>query len=272
MTGTGHTLYVGNVMHQRLRPFRHGFRYPTFTLLLDLDALDRLPWPLKHNGRGLMALADRDHGPRDGSPLKPWIEARLAEAGIDLAGGRVRLLAMPRVLGRAFNPLSLWFCHHADGRLLAVLYEVRNTFGQAHAYLLPLEQPPAPGATFEQRCAKAFYVSPFIGPQATYRFRLAVPDEQLDLLIREAVPEGPQLVARLTGRRRALTSAALVKLLCRFPVLTLQVLGAIHWQALRLWLKGARFHRRPAPPAAAVTLGSADLGQGAGDTTLAAAE
>ena len=272
MTRDRHALYTGQVTHQRLRPFRHAFRYPAFTLLLDLDALDRLPWPLRHNGRGLMAFADRDHGPRDGSALRPWIEARLAEAGIDLAGGAVRLLAMPRVLGRVFNPLAVWFCHHADGRLLAVLYEVRNTFGQAHGYLIPLDRPPGPGAVFEQRCAKAFYVSPFIGPAATYDFRLTVPDEALSLLIREAVPEGPQLVASLTGRRRALTTGALLRLLLRFPVLTLQVLGAIHWQALRLWLKGARFHRRPAPPAEAVTLVRGTVGQGAAERDLAAAE
>lgn len=269
---TGHALYRGEVMHLRLRPFRHGFRYAAFTLLLDLDELDRLPWPLRHNGRGLMAIADRDHGPRDGGALKPWIEARLAAAGIDLAGGRVRLLAMPRVLGRVFNPLSIWFCHHADGRLLAILYEVRNTFGEAHSYLLPVETAPAPGAVIAQQCDKGFYVSPFIGPQATYRFRLRLPGETLTLVIRELVPEGPQLIASLTGRRRALTSGALLAALARFPLLTLQVLGAIHWQALRLWLKGARFHRRPAPPAEAVTLVRGDLGQGAAGEHLAAAE
>jgi len=272
MSQTGNALYLGQVMHQRLRPFRHAFRYPAFTLLLDLAALDRLPWPLRHNGRGLMAFADRDHGPRDGSPLRPWLEARLAAAGIDLAGGAVRILAMPRVLGRVFNPLSVWFCHHADGRLLALLYEVRNTFGEAHSYLIPLAQPPVPGALFAQHCDKAFYVSPFIGPTATYDFTLALPDERLRLVIREAVPEGPQLVASLTGRRRDLTTGALLRLLARFPVLTLQVLGAIHWQALRLWLKGARFHRRPAPPAEAVTLVRGDLGQGAAERDLAAAE
>lgn len=267
-----HALYRGEVMHLRLRPFRHGFRYAAFTLLLDLDELGRLPWPLRHNGRGLMAISDRDHGPRDGRPLKPWIEARLAEAGIDLAGGRVRLLAMPRVLGRVFNPLSLWFCHHADGSLRAILYEVRNTFGEAHSYLLPLQRAPAAGDVIQQQCDKGFYVSPFIGPEATYRFRLKLPGETLSLVIRESVPEGPQLVASLSGRRRALTSGALLAALARFPLLTLQVLGAIHWQALRLWLKGASFHRRPAPPTEAVTLAGRDLSQGAAREHLAAAE
>lgn len=268
----GHALYRGAVTHLRLRPFRHGFRYPAFTLLLDLDALDRLPWPLCHNGRGLMALADRDHGPRDGGALKPWIEARLAEAGVALEGGKVRLLAMPRVLGRAFNPLSIWFCHHRDGRLLALLYEVRNTFGQHHSYLLPLERPAAPGEAVAQSCAKAFHVSPFIGPEARYDFRLAAPDERLAVTIREQVPEGPLLLATLTGRRQALTTPALLRALARFPLLTLQVLGAIHWQALRLWLKGARFHRCPAPPAEPVTLVRGNLGQGAAGQDLAAAE
>ncbi len=250
-------LYVGAVMHARLRPFRHAFRYRLFTLLLDLDELPGLARRsrlLRFNRRGLLAFHERDHGPRDGSPLRPWIESELAKAGIALEGGAVRLLCLPRILGYAFNPLTLWFCHHRDGRLLAVLYEVRNTFGQGHAYLIPLVPGAAEGETVEQGCDKGFYVSPFIAMAARYRFRLAAPGERLAVTIRQAVPEGPLLVARLTGRRRDLSDAALLRQLLRFPLLTLKVILAIHWQALRLWLKGARFHRRPAPPRDAVTL------------------
>lgn len=250
-------LYVGQVAHARLRPFRHGFRYRLFTLLLDLEELPGLAARsrlLRFNRGGLVSFQERDHGPRDGSPLRPWIEAQLARAGIDLEGGAVRLLCLPRILGYVFNPLTIWFCHHRDGRLLAVLHEVHNTFGEAHAYLLPLREPAGPGEAFSQACDKGFHVSPFIGMTARYRFRLAVPDARLAVAIRQEGTEGPQLIATLTGRRRPLSDRVLARQLLRFPLLTMQVIAAIHWQALRLWLKGARYHRRPDPPRHAVTL------------------
>lgn len=250
-------LYVGAVGHTRLRPFRHAFRYRLFTLLLDLDELPRLAARsrlLRFNRRGLLSFRERDHGPRDGRPLRPWIEAELARAGIDLEGGAVRLLCLPRILGYVFNPLTVWFCHHRDGRLMAVLHEVHNTFGEAHGYLLPLREPAGPGAAFSLACDKTFHVSPFLGMAARYRFRMAVPGERLAVAIRQEGPEGLQLLATLTGRRRPLTDGTLARQLLRFPLLTLKVIAAIHWQALRLWFKGARYHRRPDPPRHAVTL------------------
>ncbi len=247
----GSALYYGRVMHKRLRPFQHRFDYRVVSFWLDIDALPHLSRQLRlfaHNGPGLFAFLDRDHGPRTGAPLRPWVEAALARRGIDLAGGPIHLLCFPRLLGYVFNPLSIYFCRHRDGRLMAILYEVRNTFGDMHGYLLPVGADHAPGAPIRQRCDKRFYVSPFIGMDSEYRFRLEEPGERLSVLIRQAVPEGELLIATLSGRRAPLTDGELARAFASHPLMTLKVIGAIHWQALRLWRKGATFHRRvPAP-------------------------
>jgi uncharacterized protein len=251
------SIYVGSVMHARLRPFRHRFVYRVFTLLVDLDALDdpaRRPRLLARNRFGLFSIDDRDHGRRDGSPLRPWVEAALARAGIDIGGGPVRMLCFPRILGYVFNPLTIYWCHDRDDRLRAVLYEVKNTFGDQHGYLVPVDPDHVPGAPVEQRADKGFYVSPFIGMASTYRFRLNEPGEDLSVVIRQSVPEGPILVATLDGRRRPLSDAGLLRMFVTHPLMTVKVIGAIHWEAARLWLKGARFHRWRAPPETDVTI------------------
>lgn len=250
-------LYFGKVMHKRLRPFTHAFTYRVFSLYLDLDELAsgvRKLRLLSHNRWNLFSFHDRDHGPHDGSPLRPWIDAQLAAAGIDLAGGPVRLLCYPRVLGYVFNPLTIWFCHHADGSLRALLYEVSNTFGEHHGYLLPVEPAPQGDGPIEQCADKEFYVSPFIGMAARYHFRLAVPGEKLAVAIREEVPQGGQLLARQSGRRRPLSDANLLRAFFAYPLMTVKVIAGIHWEALRLWLKGARMTPRPTTPARDVTL------------------
>lgn len=265
-------LYPGEVMHKRLLPFRHRFAYRVFSLLVDLDelpALDRRLRLFSHNRFNLFGFCDRDHGARDGSPLRPWIEARLAEAGLSLPGGSFQLLCFPRVLGYVFDPLTVWFCRDRAGALRAVLYEVRNTFGDKHGYLLPVAAGRAPGEPLRQSCAKAFHVSPFLPMAGRYRFRLHEPGARLSLLIREELPEGEVLVATQTGRRRPLGDGALARLFLALPLMTLKVIAAIHWQALRLWLKGARFHRRPAPPARPVTLVPADARETSYSGTIA---
>jgi uncharacterized protein len=250
-------IYVGTVMHARLRPFKHRFAYRVFTLLLDLDALDdpaRRPRLLARNRFGLFSIDDRDHGPRDGRPLRPWVEAALAKGGVDTGGGPITMLCFPRILGYVFNPLTIYWCRDREDRLRAVLYEVKNTFGDQHGYLVRVD-PDRPGdAPVVQRAEKGFYVSPFIGMTATYRFRLRDPGETLSVLIRQNVPEGPILIATLDGARRTLSDAGLLRVFFTHPLMTLKVFGAIHWQAVRLWLKGAAFHRRPPPPTVDVTV------------------
>ena len=247
-------LYFGSVMHERLRPRRHALRYRVFSLLVELDEIPALAARLalfSHNRFNLFAFHDRDHGRRDGSALRPHVEASLARAGIALDGGAIRLLCFPRMLGYVFNPLSIYFCHHRDGDLRAILYEVRNTFGEMHSYLIPASHA---GAVQRQSCDKTFYVSPFMEMACRYEFRLAVPGERLAVTIRQTDAAGPVLHASLEGRRVPLTDRALVLAFLRYPLMTLKVIAGIHWEAAKLWRKGLRPLPRPAPPRDAVTI------------------
>ncbi|MEQ9638814.1 MAG: DUF1365 domain-containing protein [Alphaproteobacteria bacterium] len=238
-------LYLGRVMHHRLRPFRHRFRHRVFTVLLDLDRLAETAAASRlfgHNRWRPLSFHDVDHGPRDGSPLRRWVDRLLTEAGIAPAGLRVFVLCYPRLFGYVFNPITLYLCYDGE-RLAAVLYEVKNTFGDQHCYVLPVTG--NSDGLVEQACAKRFHVSPFIAPEGAYRFSLRGPDERLSLVIRLDDDEGMRLIAATSGRFRAWSDAALLRAWASHPLMTVKVIAAIHWQALRLWLKGAPFFRRP---------------------------
>ncbi|RYF81934.1 MAG: DUF1365 domain-containing protein [Comamonadaceae bacterium] len=246
-------------MHQRLRPLRHRLRYRVFSLLVDLDELPalhaRLRW-LSVDRFNLFSVHRRDHGAGDAAGPRAHVEQQLREAGLP-TGGAIRLLAMPRILGYAFNPLSVYFCHapaaDGPGALQAVLYEVNNTFGQRHSYLIAVP-PGTDEAHIEQSCEKVFHVSPFLGLNMHYRFRVRPPGEALRVGIHACDAQGPMLVASLDARRRPLSDAALLRAFFGHPLLTLKVVGAIHWQALRLWLKGLRIHSLPPAPEAPVSI------------------
>lgn len=247
-------LYFGTVMHQRLRPVRHELRYRVFSLLVDLDELAPLARRLRllsHNRFNLFSLYDRDHGARADRPLRPQIEAQLARAGLDPAGGTIELLCFPRMLGYVFNPLSVYFCHRRAGGLQAILYEVSNTFGEQHSYLIPAAED---GPVVRQSCAKEFYVSPFMEMEGRYEFRLAAPGERLALYIRQSDRAGPILHASLEGSRVPLSDANLARAFLRYPLMTVKVIAGIHWEALHLWRKGVKLQPRPAPPEHAVTV------------------
>ena len=234
-------------MHMRLTPFAHRFRYRVFSLLLDLDRLAETAAGLRLlalDRFGLIGFHRRDHGPRDGSDLRPWVEARLSEAGLPRPA-RIWLLSFPRILGFVFNPLSVYYCADAHGRLESVIYEVKNTFGDQHPYVLPAE--PDDDGAIRHGQTKGFFVSPFIGMDQAYAFTLRVPGERLAIRIRQRDETGPWLIATQSGRRRPLTDRALFGQWLTHPLMTAKVIMAIHWQALRLWLKGARFHRYRGP-------------------------
>jgi DUF1365 family protein len=244
-------LYFGNVMHARLRPFRHRFVYGVFSMLVDLEALpeiDRTSRLFGFNRVRLFSFDDADHGARDGTSTLAWVRARLAEAGLEAAGARIFALCFPRILGYVFNPITVYYAYDAAGRLGAILYEVKNTFGDQHGYLIPVDPDRAAGAPVIQRAAKRFHVSPFIDMRAAYRFRVDEPEDRLALLIREDMPEGELLVASQTAKRVAWSDANLLRAFFRYPLLTAKIMGAIHWEALRLWVKGATYHPRPSPP------------------------
>ncbi len=242
-------LYAGHVMHMRLTPFAHKFRYRVFTLLVDADRMAETCRGLRllaFERFGLLSLWRKDHGPRDGGDLRPWVEARLVEAGLPRPE-RIWLLAFPRIFGYVFNPLSVYFCTDAAGRLESVVYEVKNTFGDQHAYALSAEAD-ADGAVRHEQ-GKGFFVSPFIGMDQTYAFTIRPPEGRLAIRIRQRDGDGPWLIATQSGTRRALSDRNLLRLWASHPLMTVKVFAAIHWQALRLWLKGARFHpyRGPYP-------------------------
>jgi DUF1365 family protein len=248
-------LYVGRVTHRRLRPRKHALCYRTFALLLDLDELPDLAARLRllsHNSLNLFSFYDRDYGWGAGS-LREQIEGHARRVGIDLDGGPIRLLTMPRILGYAFNPISLYFCHGRNRELLAILYEVNNTFGQRHSYFIPVEAAEAASGPIRQSCAKQFYVSPFMAMDMVYEFTVTPPAEKVSIAIVERDRQGVVLTATQAQDRVAVTDAALARVFFSHPLLTLKVVVGIHLEALVLWIKGMRLQIRPPPPDQPVT-------------------
>ena len=246
--GDAAALYVGDVMHARLKPAGHRFSYRVMSLLVDLDRLevaDRQSMLFGVNRRALYSFYEADHGDRDGSSLRAYAQRCAAEHGMDLTNGRVLLLCYPRLMGYTFNPLSVYFCYHANGEPALVIYEVRNTFGDIHAYPLPVEPGNISPAGIRQTQDKRFYVSPFVEMAMRYHFRVTTPNDRLKLRILETDSEGPLLSATFSGRRRSLASKELLRSFFSLPLVTLKVMAAIHWEALRLWLKGMRPVPRP---------------------------
>ena len=237
-------LIIGHVMHRRLRPAVNAFVYPVFYVQLPLRnpaaancgifSVDR--W-------NLLSFQRRDHGPRDGSPLLPWIQQLLRSQGLP-DDGEIILQTFPRVLGFVFNPVSFWFCHDRNGALIAVLAEVNNTFGGTHSYLLhnPAGTPLADGQTLQ--AGKAFHVSPFCVVEGTYRFRFRLEAgtqvAHIDYFDQGSA-EDPVLLTAISGKPQHWTSGALSLAFLRMPLLTFGVIARIHWQALKLWLKKVPF-------------------------------
>ena len=245
--GDAAALYVGDVMHARLKPVGHRFSYRVMSLLIDLDRLevaDRQTPLFGVNRRALYSFHEADHGDRDGSSLRLYAQRCAAEHGIDLTGGRVLLLCYPRLFGYTFNPLSVYYCYRADGQPALLIYEVRNTFGYIHAYVLPVTYGDISPAGIRQTQDKRFYVSPFVEMAMRYHFRVMLPQDRVKLRILETNSEGPLLSATFNGHRRILTTQELLRSFFSLPMVTLKIMAAIHWEALRLWLKGVRLVTR----------------------------
>ncbi|MGB0572816.1 MAG: DUF1365 domain-containing protein [Alphaproteobacteria bacterium] len=252
------TAFTGHVVHARHRPRAHRLRYGVFYLLLDLDEVDDLDRGSRlfaHNRAAMFSFHDRDHGPRDGSDLRAWVDTQLSAAGIDPTGGRVSILCLPRILGYAFNPLSVYFCHDHNNRLTAVLYQVANTFCESHTYLVGQRNDESeeigtydPEATLHHGFDKVFHVSPFIPMDCRYDITLRPPGADVSIVIRESDRDGPLLAATLHARRVELNDKFLASTILRYPLLTLKVIAGIHWDALRLWLKRTPLVRHTAPP------------------------
>lgn len=242
------SLYVGEVMHARLKPFAHRFAYRVFSLLIDLDRLDeadRSSMLFGVDRAAPVSFHQRDHADREGESLREKADRLLAQAGLPVRASRILLLAYPRILGYVFNPISVFFAYDGNDTLVATIYAVRNTFGEQHAYVAHVEPGEVTAAGLRQTRTKIFHVSPFIDMGARYHFRLLPPGEVVRLRIHETEGDAPLLSATFAGERQDLTTRSLARILLRIPLMTWKVIAGIHYEALKLWWKGARFHRSP---------------------------
>lgn len=220
-------LYDGAVMHQRLRPFGHRFTYPVFSLLVDIDRLyelDGMSRLLSVNRAGILSFHERDHVEIEGETLRGFADRLLAGAGIR-APARILLLTYPRMFGYVFNPISVYFAYGTDGALSALIYAVRNTFGERHCYVAPVLRGEASAAGIRQERAKLFHVSPFIGMDARYHFRVLPPGKAVRLRIHETENGAPLLAATFAGAARPLDDRKLAGFLLRFPLMTAAVMA-----------------------------------------------
>jgi DUF1365 family protein len=256
MSDPGSCLYVGEVIHQRFAPRRHRLRYRMFQMLFYLDELPNLARRLKlfsHDKFNAFSFHDADHVDGAGGSLSAYVDRILAGAGLVVGGGRVALLCMPRLFGHVFNPLSIYYCFRANKTLMAVIYEVRNTFGQRHTYLISTND--IVGGVIKQSCAKEFYVSPFMDMNMNYDFKLTTPSGVIATVVNASDSAGqPLIFAAFTGQRRELTDRTLLAVLLAYPFLTLGVVVAIHWEAMKLFFKGVRLRDRPPPPSTDLTV------------------
>lgn len=242
-------LFIGRTVHERRQPFSHRFNYRIASLMIDLERLSEASRQSRFfsvERFNLYSFFERDHGARDGSSLIDWAREQFTEAGIAIGNARVRLLCAPRVLGYVFNPLSIYFAEDRETNALkGVIYQVHNTFGDAHAYVAPCS-----GDSAERQTAdKIFHVSPFFDVAGRYEFTLRAPDDRFKLSIFKERTNGSDFMATMAMNRFDLTTSTLLGLFASQPFSTLKTIFAIHFEALRLWIKGAKYHSRPEPPA-----------------------
>ena len=247
----------GVVKHQRLRPAKNAFGYGVFTISIPMRARSTNPNLLSQNGLsdnrwGLCAFFDKDHGLGEANSLA-WIEKILADNHVQHVDGEIWLQTFPRVLGYVFNPVSFWICTRADGKVQAVLAEVNNTFGERHCYLLHKDSGEVlrSGETLSSK--KVFHVSPFCAVRGDYHFRFLFPQDSIsgknNVCRIELHEDGQPLInTSISGTSRPLSRANIMLALLRYPLMSLGVIFRIHWQALKLWVKGVPFHSKPKPP------------------------
>jgi len=228
-------LFTCDITHARMQPIRRTFRYGSYLWLVDVDDLPRLAGPL----RPLARFQARDHLGDPGASIRANVDGYLARHGIDLAGGQVLMLGNARVLRHVFNPLTVFWCHGADGALAAVIAEVHNTYRERHAYLLH------PDVRGRAEVAKDFYVSPFLPAGGRYRMRLAEPEGTLRLGIALDLGGRPALAATVNGRRHPYTTWRLLGCAVRYPWVTAQVTALIRWQAIKLLARRQPIIRKP---------------------------
>ena len=236
-------IYKGFVTHRRFKPLRHYFSYKTFSILFDLTELEDLHKKIgifSFNRFNIFSFYNKDHGSRDGNDLTKWVKINLKKYNLNFNVSKIKLLCFPRVLGYVFNPLSIFYCY--EGKVLkAILYEVKNTFNEQHTYVFPVDNS---SKIIKQQCNKKFYVSPFIEMDTFYNFRLTEPDKNIRILIKQTDKEEKILVACQVGKRQNMSLNQLIINFFTHPMMTFKIMISIHYEALRLWKKGATFQKR----------------------------
>ena len=235
-------IYNGVVTHRRFKPVKHFLKYKTFSFFIDLDEIEKLDKDnliFSYNRFNIFSFYNKDHGERDGKSLKIWVLDNLRKFNIDENVNKVKLLCYPRIFGYVFNPLSIFYCYE-DDTLKAIFYEVKNTFNEQHTYIFKVKD----NDKIDQTCKKKFYVSPFMDMDTYYNFRLLNPNDKLSVSIKQIDKEDVVLTAVQTGKRKEFTLRQLIINFFKYPLMTIKIISAIHFEALLLWKKGAIYRKR----------------------------
>ena len=235
-------IYNGEVTHTRFKPVRHFLKYKTFSLLIDLDEINLLDKSIgifSHNKFNIFSFYDKDHGDRDGGNLKDWVISNLKKFQIKEKITNIKVLCYPRILGYVFNPLSIFYCYEKD-KLVAIFYEVKNTFNEQHTYIFKIKN----NEEIIQKCRKKFYVSPFMDMETFYNFKLLNPKDKLSVFIKQTDADGTILTATQTGDKKEFSFKQLAINFIKYPLMTIKIIGSIHYEALLLWRKGAIYRKR----------------------------
>ncbi len=235
-------IYNGEVTHTRFKPVRHFLKYKTFSLLIDLDEINLLDKSIgifSHNKFNIFSFYDKDHGDRDGGNLKDWVISNLKKFRIKENITNIKVLCYPRILGYVFNPLSIFYCYEKD-KLVAIFYEVKNTFNEQHTYIFKIKN----NEEIIQKCRKKFYVSPFMDMETFYNFKLLNPNDKLSVFIKQTDADGTILTATQTGDKKEFSYKQLAINFLKYPLMTIKIISSIHYEALLLWKKGAIYRKR----------------------------
>tara|TARA_B100000945_G_C20264646_1_gene540969 strand:- start:94 stop:858 length:765 start_codon:yes stop_codon:yes gene_type:complete len=236
-------IYNGKVIHKRFKPKEHYFNYKVFSLLIDLEELKIIDKSINffsYNKFNLISFFDKDHGPRDGTGLKQWVNDNLKKIGIFNQNIKIKLLCYPRIFGYVFNPLSIFFIYNKSDQLISILYEVKNTFGEQHTYVFKTEDQ----KLIQNQCKKKFYVSPFINMECKYFFKILKPDNKLSVVIDQYDDDGKLLFASQDGSASEFNSKNLILSFFSHPLMSFKIIAAIHFEAFKLWIKGVKLVKK----------------------------
>ena len=238
------SIYSGTVIHKRFKPKLHSFTYKVFSLLIDLTELDKLDKNLKlfsYNKFNIISFYNKDHGPRDGSSLQNWVKDNLKKNNIDTKSIQIKLLCYPRIFGYVFNPLSVFYIYNKNKELISILYEVKNTFGEQHTYVFKIDKD---NQLFGHSCKKKFHVSPFIEMDCLYYFKILKPTDKLSVVINQNDDCGKLLFASQDGLKNELNNKNLMISYISNPLMSFKIIGAIHFEAFKLWIKGIKLVKK----------------------------